>query len=98
MGHLHDLEHRLSSPRLGNKLEDVDQGFRGEVGCEIEFVPNDDDAPDDVFEGGMKFLQLLRVSASCGALGPGADLHCRGSSENPVSCIHVQTNVYQNAR
>ena len=66
MGHLHDLEHRLSSPWLDEELEDIDQGFRGKVGYETELVLGDDNTPDSVFEGGMEFLQLLGVSATYG--------------------------------
>jgi len=59
VGHLHDPEHRLSSPRLCDKLAYVDQDFRGEVGNENELVLSDGDTPDGVFEGGTKFVQLL---------------------------------------
>ena len=54
VGHLHDLEHRLSSPRLRDKLGDGGQGFRGELAYEAELVLSGNDAPDGVFKGGTK--------------------------------------------
>ena len=59
MGHLHDLEHGLSSSWFRDKLGDIGQGFRGELAYEAELILRDNDAPDRAFEGGAKYLQLF---------------------------------------
>jgi len=56
VGHLHDLENRPSGPWFHDKLGDIDQGFRGELDYEAEFVLSDDDTSDSAFKGGVKIL------------------------------------------
>lgn len=51
MGHLHDLEHRLASPQLGDELGDSDYRFGRELAYETGRVLSDNDAPDCVFKG-----------------------------------------------
>ena len=64
VGHLHDFEHRLSSPWLRDKLGDVDQSFRRELAYEAELILNDNDTSDGAFKGGSKGLQLFGESAT----------------------------------
>ena len=66
VGHLHDLEHRLQSPWLDDKLGDSGQGFGGELACEAQLVPDDDNALYGIFEGRINCLQLLGVSVKRG--------------------------------
>ena len=63
VGHLHDLEHRLSGPWLQDKLRDGGQSFGGELDYEAELILSDDDTPGSIFKGGTKCSQLLGASA-----------------------------------
>jgi hypothetical protein len=63
VGHPHDLEHRLPSPWLRDKLGDIYQGFGGKFDCGAEVALSGDDAPDNIFKG-WKCSQLLGVSAA----------------------------------
>ena len=58
MGHLHDLEDRLSSSWLHDKLGYFDQGSRRKLGNDTELVVSDNDTPSGTFKGGTKLLQL----------------------------------------
>ena len=56
VGHPHDVEHRLSSPWLRDKLGDIGHSFRGELAYEAELILSDGDTSDSAFKGGVKFL------------------------------------------
>ena len=62
VGHLHDLEHRLSNPRLGDELGDGYYDFGWQLTYGTELVLGGNDALDDIFEGGMKFPELFPLA------------------------------------
>ena len=96
VGHLHDLEHRLSSSWLHDKLGDIGQGFWGELAYEVELVPSDNNPPDGMFKGGMKGSQLFGVLETKVVLESRVNSHCVVPSDRLVNCIRGQGRPFSN--
>lgn len=94
MGHLHDLEHRFSGPRICDKPGDSYQGFWRKLAYKAELVLSDNDTPDCIFEGGLKCPKLSSlVSVTHRELRLEADLHCHVSLIHRTNYVHAQVSV-----